>query len=129
MPNVLLPTTASRAVQIDFFCKSIVEINGESKTHLLVSLAWFKPHPKSYELGKPTTVWYHDLFELHGFHSIIPVQFLTSRAVSLIEQLDNESVLFVCPCIDFLCSCITSKTYVFFYSLDMHFSFYVHMTL
>ena len=100
MPNVLLPTTASRAVQIDFFCKSIVEINGESKTHLLVSLA-FKPHPKIYELGKPTTVWYHDLFELHGFHSIIPVQFLTSRAVSLIEQLDNESVLFVCPCIDF----------------------------
>ena len=101
MPNVLLPTTTSRAVQINFFCKSFVEINGESKTHLLVSVSWFKTHLRIYDLGKPTTVWYNDLFELDGFHSIIPVQFLQSRAVSLIEQLDNESVLLVCPCIDF----------------------------
>ena len=100
-PTLLVTTTVSRAVQINFFCKSFVEINEENKTHLFVSLSWLKPHPKCAELGKPTTVWFYDLFELYGVHSLIPVQFLQSGAVSLIENLNNEPVLFVCPCIDF----------------------------
>ena len=100
-PNLFVTTTFSRAVQINFFCKSFVEINEENKLHLLVSLSWLKPHPKSAELGKPTTAWFYDLFELYGVHSLIPVQFLQSRAVSLIENFNNEPVLFVCPCIDF----------------------------
>ena len=100
-PNLFVTTTFSRAVQINFFCKSFVEINEENKIHLLVSLSWLKPHPKSAELGKPTTAWFYDLFELYGVHSLIPVQFLQPRAVSLIENFNNEPVLFVCPCIDF----------------------------
>ena len=66
-----MPTTPAaaskivlRAVRINSFFKNVIEINGESKAHLLVSLSWFRHHPKNTELGKPTTVWYHDLFEL-----------------------------------------------------------------
>ena len=102
-----MPTTPAaaskivlRAVRINSFFKNVIEINGESKAHLLVSLSWFRHHPKNTELGKTTTVWYHDLFELYGLHSVIPIQFLQSRVVSLIQVLEGESVLFLCPCID-----------------------------
>jgi len=102
MPCTPTSVAVFRTVRIDAFCKHVVEVHGEYKTHLLVSLSWFRRHPKNTEFGKPTTVWYHDLFELYGIHSIIPVQFLRSRSVSLIQNLDGESVLFVCPCLDFL---------------------------
>ena len=41
-----------------------------------------------------------DLSELYGLHSVISIQFLQLQAVSLIQVLDGDSVLFVCPCID-----------------------------
>lgn len=93
-------TTVVRPVRINSFCKHSLLIDGQNITHLLVLLSWFRYHPKNNDFGKPTTVWYHDLFESFGIHSLIPVQFLRSRAVSLITKLDQESVLFVCPCID-----------------------------
>lgn len=90
-----------RAARINYFCKHATVINGYHKSHLLVNLSWFKYHPKNVAFGKPVTVWYHDLFEPCGIHSMIPIQFIKSRSVSLIDKLDGESVLFVTPLIDF----------------------------
>lgn len=94
-------TSTCRAARIEFICKHAITVNELSKTNTLVSLSWYKMHPKSEEYGKPTTIWYYDLFEADNIYSLIPIQFIMSRCVSLVDKLDGESVLFVCPCIDF----------------------------
>ena len=63
---------------------------------MLASFLFFKAHPQSVSFGKPVSVWYYDLFEYRG---LVPIQFLTTRAVSLVDKL-NESVLFVVPCVE-----------------------------
>ena len=93
--------TTTRAARVNFFCKHVVTINGQSKANVLVSLSWFKYHPHNTTFGKPLTVWYSDIFEIGGICSLIPVQFIKCRTVALVDKLDGESVLFVCPCIDF----------------------------
>ena len=90
-----------RAARIDNFYKHTVTIDGNSKSHLLVSLSWYKFHPKHLEFGKPVTVWYFDLFEYYDIYSVVPVQFVVNRAVGLIDKLDGESVLFTVPCLDY----------------------------
>lgn len=95
MPSISTSMTVVRPVRINSFC---THSDGQTKTHLLVSLSWFRYHGKNSDFGKPTTVWYHDLFESFGIHSLIPVQFLQLRSVSLIARLDGESVLFVSMC-------------------------------
>ena len=35
-----------------------------------VVVAWFKPHPSQFEIGKPAQVWCEQLFESAGLHSI-----------------------------------------------------------
>ena len=49
------------------------------------------------------SVWEYDLFELPGVHSIIPLQFVSSRAVTLLDKINHYDpfLLFVVPCIDF----------------------------
>lgn len=94
-------TLKSRAARVDYFCKHVVTINGENHTVTLVSLSLFKIHPKSSEFDKPVTVYNCDIFEPEGIYSLIPVQFIEIRCVSLLDKLDRESVLFVCPCVDF----------------------------
>lgn len=86
-----------RAARIEKFYKHSVTIKGENKVHLLCFLSWFKDHSECSSFGKPVTVWYFDLFEHCG---LVPVQVLFSRAVSLADKLNNESVLFVCPCVN-----------------------------
>lgn len=93
--------TVPRAAKIDFFCKHDILCDGRTISHLLVSLSWFKYHPENTKFGKPTSVWFHDIFEPDGIHTLIPIQFVKSRTISLIEKLDGQSVLFVCPCVDF----------------------------
>lgn len=39
------------------------------------------------------------IFEVDGVHSIVPIQFV--NCVSLISTMNDESVLIVCPCIEF----------------------------
>ena len=90
-----------RAARIDSFYKHTVTINGNSKAHLLVSLSWYKFHPKHSDFGKPVTVWYCDLFEYYDVYSLVPVQFIVIRTVGLIDKLDGESVLFAVPCLDY----------------------------
>ena len=92
--------TGHRAARINYFLEHVATIHGESRSHLLVSLSWFRYHPKIMDFGKPVTVWYHDLFEPHVSHSLVPVKFINSRAIALIDELD-ESVQFVVPCLDF----------------------------
>lgn len=45
------------------------------------------------------TVWECDLFEMPGIHSIIPIQFIQCRIVTLIDKISEHdpSVLFVVP--------------------------------
>ena len=99
-----MPNTSSlrihRAVRINSFYKHATILEGKNMSHVLVSLSWFKYHPKHSEIGKPVYVWCYDMFESFGVHSVVPVQFLQSRTVSLIDKFDEECVLFVCPCID-----------------------------
>lgn len=101
VPGPRASTTLHRAERINYFCQHNVLIDGQNRSHLLVSLSWFKFHPKCYEFGKPLPVWYYDLFESCGIHSLIPVQFLQCRSISLVDKLDGESVLIICPCIDY----------------------------
>lgn len=90
-----------RAARVEFTCKHVITVNEVSKTVTLVSLSWYKMHPKSGVCGKPATIWYYDLFEPDNIYTLVPIQFIISRCVSLIDKLDGESVLFVCPCVDF----------------------------
>ena len=90
-----------RPAKINHFLYHNVYIDGVVHSHLLVYLSWYKCHPKVNSIGNPVTVWYEDLFEPYGIHSIIPVQFISCRSVSLKQKLDGETVLFVCPCINF----------------------------
>ena len=48
------------------------------------------------------SVWEPDLFEMPGAHSIIPVQFISSRAITLVDEINQHgpTLLFVVPCVD-----------------------------
>lgn len=92
-----------RPARINFFAKHSITVCGRTLTHMLVSLSWFKYHPQKNSCGKPASLWCCDIFEPAGLHSYIPVQFVRSRTISLVENIREglESVLIVCPCIDF----------------------------
>ena len=53
------------------------------------------------KLGKPITVWCSTVFEIEGIHNIVPIQVIQSRSVTLVTDLGGESVLIMCPCINF----------------------------
>ena len=59
-----------RAARVEYFCKHAFTVNGQSKFSTLVSLSWFKIHPKNTDFGKPVTVWYYDLFEPDGISNL-----------------------------------------------------------
>ena len=88
-----------RPARINFFARHNAIIDGTSITHVLVSLSWFQRHRNNHCLGKPVTVWEYDLFCDPGIFSFLPVQFIISKTVSLIDKLDGHSgkVLFVSP--------------------------------
>ena len=92
-----------RPARINFLAKHTVTVKEELYEHLLVSLSWFKHHPLENTFGKPVSIWESDLFEIPGVHSVIPVQFIRSRAVSLIDKVQEHdpTVLFVIPCVAF----------------------------
>ena len=71
-----------RAARIEFICNHVITVNEVNKTITLVSLSWYKMHPKYEDCGKPVTIWYYDLFELDNIYSLIPIQFIISRCVS-----------------------------------------------
>lgn len=87
-----------RAARINQFYKHSVTINNELKSHLLVSLSLYEEYPQRLSCGKPVTICYKDLFQ-SAHDSLIPVQLISSRAVSLVDELNGDLVLFVVPCI------------------------------
>ena len=64
-------------------CTYYAFCSGQNIIHSLVSLSWFWYHPRNSDFVKPITVWYHDLLESFGIHSLIPVKFLQSWSVSI----------------------------------------------
>ena len=91
----------NRPVKIDYFAEHTIVLNGGYLTHALVYASWFKYRPNKDVYGEPVTVWECDTFELPGIHSIIPVQLIKGRTISLIDKIHDESMLFVVPCVDF----------------------------
>ena len=53
------------------------------------------------KLGKPLTVWCSSVFETEGVYSIVPVQLVKHRTVSVVTEIENEPVLVMCPCVNF----------------------------
>ena len=90
-----------RPAKIKEFYLHQFNINGTSKTILLVSLSWYQFHPKMLLLGKPLTIWCSSIFETQGLYSIVPIQMIKCRTVSTITDIDHEHVLIMCPCIEF----------------------------
>lgn len=90
-----------RPARINSFLLHRPIISGEQRTILLVHLSWYKFHPKMLKLGKPNTVWCSSVFELDGIHSVVPIHLIQSRTVTLVTDLDGESVLIMCQCINF----------------------------
>ena len=83
-----------RAARVNYFCKHSITVKGVNKTHVLVNLSWFLYHPKNTQLGKPITIWCHDLFEPCGIHTFVPIQLVKCRCVSLVDVIDNEDVFY-----------------------------------
>ena len=90
-----------RPARINSFLLHRPTIQGEHHTFLSANLSWFKFHPGMLQLGKPLTVWCSSVYEISGIYSIVPIQLIESRTVSLIADLNDESVLIISPCINF----------------------------
>ena len=90
-----------RPVRINYFLMHRPVINGKQCTYLLAYLSWYKFHPSMLKLGKPLTVWCSSTFEVEGVHSVVPIQVINSRCVSLNTDINDENVLIVCPCVNF----------------------------
>ena len=97
------PSLKERPVCIEFFIKHTVHIQQKSLAHILFSASWFKEHSRQTSFGSPITVWESDIFESSIVSSLIPIQFIKSRTVSLIDTLDDSlgQAMFVIPIIDF----------------------------
>lgn len=94
--------TDERPATVKYFARHTVTIQSVQYTFLLFHCWWYKPHREKNSFGKPVTVWESDIFEFDDRYSIIPVQAIKCRTVSLIDKISSgETVLFVCPCIDF----------------------------
>ena len=76
-------------------------INGKPCSFVLVVVSWYKFHPEINALGKPLTIWCSNIFEEGGIYSIIPALMIKCRLVSSKIDLNGETVMCVCPCINF----------------------------
>jgi hypothetical protein len=91
-----------RPASVKYFAKHTVTIQSVQHTFLLFYCWWPKPRIDKDVFGKPVTVWENDVYELDDCYSVIPVQSIACRTISLVDKISNgETVLLVCPCIDF----------------------------
>ena len=88
-------SSQERAARVEKIFKHTVTIAGEVITHLFAYVSWFESYPQP-SIGKPVSVWYNNDTHI-GF---IPVQSIVCRTVTLVDDLDGQSVLFVVPCIE-----------------------------
>ena len=101
-PSLTLGNSPLRAARINCFISHSFRVGGEEKTEMLVNLSWYQYHPDHLSKGKPLTVCSTE-FETLRLYSCIPISFVKQRTVSIVSMLPStgESVLIVCPCIDF----------------------------
>ena len=92
--------TTLRPVRIEYFVKMSYTVNDIADNMCLVVVSWFQPHPCRFEIGKPAQVWCHQLFEVHGVHSFLPVDDLRCRCVHSVIKLHDENVLVVVPLVE-----------------------------
>lgn len=59
-----------RAARINHFIYHSVSVENSVSSYIFVSLSWYQCHPRMLYLGKPLTIWCHNLFEPGGVHSI-----------------------------------------------------------
>lgn len=96
------PEAEERPVAVKYFAKHTVSFKEVSYTFLLFYGWWHKPHAEKNLLGKPVTVWESDIYESDDCYSVIPVQAIKRRTISLVDKISTgETVLFVCPCVNF----------------------------
>ena len=98
-PN--LTSEQYRPVCINFFVQQSIQVGEQTYTPYLFSVSWFKISSDKNIFGKPVTIWECDIFD-NMAPSILPVQLIKSRTVSLVDKLSTgATVLFVTPCIEF----------------------------
>ena len=94
-----------RPARVHFFIKHSPTIQSVQYTFLLFYCSWHKPHRDKDIFGKPVTMtlWEVDVFDTDDCYSIIPIQNIKCRTVSLVDKIsstastDLETVLLVCP--------------------------------
>ena len=92
------PVTAECPAQVNYFARHTVTIADTQHTFLLFQASWYKPNRNKDAYGKPIIVWVSDIYELPDSRYIVPIQFITSRTVSLTDKLPcGETILLVCP--------------------------------
>ena len=94
------PTSVEeKAARIETIIKHVANIHGEPIAHLLAHVSWFEPclDTQLESPGKPVSTWFANDTCI-GF---IPFQFIISRAVTLVDDCNGQSVLFVTPCVEF----------------------------
>ena len=103
------PTSEIRAAQVHFYAQHTIVVGEQSYSFLLFYPVWFKPHQQHSLYGKPVTMWEPDCYESSDTYNLLPVQFMRSRTVSLIDMCAlsksdsnscNETVLLVCPIVE-----------------------------
>ena len=94
-----IPSTISfqsHPVLVHHYAKHTLTVDGDTISHLFAIVSWLMPHPNHCCLGKPVTVWCHDLFYTCSIN-IIPVQVLSSVCVHTKDIIHDERVLIITP--------------------------------
>ena len=96
------PSSEVRAAHIHFYAQHTVIIDEKTCVFLLFYPAWYKPHQQGDMYGKPVSLWEPDCFELSDTYTLLPVQFISSRTVSLTDTctLSSETILLTCPIVE-----------------------------
>ena len=92
-------TIVSRSVRIEYFCKHNAQVigHGNNMTHLLVSVSWFKYYPKMKTSESQQLCGSVTFLNLLVYMTFCRSRLCKVDQFSLVDKLDGESVLFVCP--------------------------------
>ena len=91
--------------RINYFAYHYISVQLRQHNILLFSASFFKAHPSRHMFGKPVTLWECDLFESYGNFSILPIQFIKYRTVSLIDKVNHANAVLVSTIIQCTCMC------------------------
>ena len=94
-------TTEERPVQINYFDKHSITIDGTVHSSTVASVSWFKYHMNKDYYGEHITLWECDILEVGGSNSIIPVQVITRRSFFDDVFQSTASHALFCPCVVF----------------------------